>query len=181
MTDLLCSQHGWLGHVFVHEAAHAVAAAQRRIPFAEVRILQPDNWMAAHDGTMLGGVRLENDAQVWVRAEPVAALEFVLAGAFAERAAFGHCLMGAHRGDLDVWRIGAGLTAAQHLERIEAFLGRPFDVVTSDVERWVADNYPSIRRVAGALAGVGDLAEAVLLSFSDDWRLSEAEVLALLA
>lgn len=179
MYDLLCAQHGGLGHVFVHEAAHAVAAVQRGIAFDEVRILPPDGWISAHDGVMLGGIVTTEAPQLWVQANPVQSMEFVLAGAVSERGAYGHCLDGAYTGDMAVWRIGADLTDADQFERIEALLGRSLASVSSDVERWAVANWPSIRRVAGRLAGVDELSEAVLLEFRDDWRLSHDDVLAL--
>lgn len=181
MYDFLCAKHGGLGHVFVHEAAHAVAAVQRRIEFTEVRILPPDQWVSAHNGLMLGGVSTTDEAHSWVQADPVGSMEFVLAGAIAERGSYGHCLEGAYTGDVAVWRTGARLTGANQLQRIEEVLGRSLSTVTSEVERWAVANWPSIRRVAGRLAGVDDLSEAVVLEFRDDWRLTQDDVRALVS
>lgn len=179
MYDFLCAEHGGLGHVFVHEAAHAVAAVQRRIAFTEVRILPPEQWVSAHDGLTLGGVSTTAEPQSWVQADPVGSMEFVLAGAITERGSYGHCLEGAYTGDLAIWRIGAGITGANQLQRIEELLGCSLTSVTSDVKRWAVANWPSIRRVAGRLAGVDDLSEAVVLEFRDDWRLTQDDVRAL--
>jgi hypothetical protein len=165
--------------VFTHEAAHAVAATQRGIRFVDVRILAPTDWLGAHDGLMLGGVTPRDEPRTWVPLNPLSSLEFVLAGSVAERGAFGHCLEGAYLGDISVWRTGAGLTAARDGEKVDSQVGKPLASVVSDVELWVTANWPMIRRVAGALAGVPDLSEAVMLDFKEGWTLTEAEVLAL--
>jgi hypothetical protein len=60
--DLVCRTHGWAPHVFIHEAAHAVAAIDHGIPFEGVLIHSPSSWEANNNNEMmLGGVNVGPD------------------------------------------------------------------------------------------------------------------------
>ena len=86
--DAICPVHGWMSHVFLHEAAHAVAAIDRDIEFRHVTITTPAGWTKDHpDGIALGGLYLDPPASRWVESQPLKAYEMVLAGSLAEREA----------------------------------------------------------------------------------------------
>jgi hypothetical protein len=179
MFDLLCPDHGGLGHVFVHEAAHVVAAVQRRIRFIEVRVLSPDDWVAMHGGDrMSGGVWMSDpDPTNWVPKDPVAALEFLIAGSLAERAVYGHHLDASYAGDVAVWLRGVGLATSRSRHEINAALGCPLEEVVASTKAWVKQNRATIRKVMASLAGVEEATTLTVLDYSDSWRLSEADVI----
>lgn len=87
---------------------------------------------------MAGGITMAvSDPRDWVPRNPVAALEFVLAGSVVEKGAFGHCISGSYEGDLRVWRMGLDALASQTPEDIDKLLSEPFKEVVTRTERWV--------------------------------------------
>ena len=142
--DAICPVHGWMSHVFLHEAAHAVAAIDRDIEFRHVTITTPAGWTKDHpDGIALGGLYLDPPASRWVESQPLKAYEMVLAGSLAEREALGHWLPEGYAGDLRIFRLGAGLLEATAQEALEQLLGKSIRDVIESVKNWIVAEYRS--------------------------------------
>ena len=125
--DEYCSIHGWQSHAFIHEAAHAVAALDRGIPFDGVFIQSRAGWVQRNiSDTMLGGVEIDPDPRVWLLPDPIAALEVILAGSLAEKLSLEHTLEGSYIGDIEVWRRNLGRTAELTSEELDELSGGSF-------------------------------------------------------
>ena len=85
---------------------------------------------------------LDNDPTVWVGRNPAEALEFVLAGAAAERGAFGHNLDGSNHSDIAIWARGMG--TAEHAQAQARLL---LPSAQSRVEERLKERFPAVRRV----------------------------------
>lgn len=175
--DAYCAVHGWPPHVFVHESAHAVAALDRGIAFKEVSIYGMSNWIARNEDEMeLGGLDMGRPPSEWVREDPAAASEVLLAGHIAEKLVFVDTLRDSYAGDLRV--LGAGLRGVVNPTSAELnhAVGGSLQEATSRTEAWVGGNWKRIRAVASALVGA-DLNQPMAVGPSDGpWRLTEAEV-----
>jgi len=177
-SDYVCPTHGWVPHVFIHEAAHATAAIDHDIPFSDVTIYAPSQRTSRHDGaTALGGVNVGLDPMTWLHPDPVAALEFVMAGSAAEDIIFGDMVADGFRGDLEMWRKGMGETGELSPSRLDELAGGSFAATGQRVRTWVTQNRGRIMAVAARLAGVEDLSRPTLiLGENGPWTLTRAEV-----
>lgn len=136
-----------------------------------------EEWIEYGSGFIGGGVWLrEQDPTRWVNRNPVAALEFALAGSVAEDVVWGHWLEGGFRGDVDCWRRGVGLIGASSNEEVDAALGRPFATVLQDTRRWVRDRFGAIRKVVSAMTGVDATMGVVEINVALCRSLEEGEV-----
>lgn len=113
--NIMCTSHGDLAHVAVHEAAHAVFAIDLGIEFKELTISPPSKWLPAvltGGAVEAGGVVMTSEwPRDWVGPNPEAALEFLLAGALGERQILGHELPRGFEGDVDQFKRGMGVSA----------------------------------------------------------------------
>lgn len=184
----VCDEHGLLAHIFVHEAAHAVAAVRHGIRFTEVRVRQPDAWVAHSGGRRAGGVVMgTEDPLGWVRADPAGAFQFVMAGSTAEFVVLGHYMPRSWLGDLTLWCRGGGvpepLVMADFQRTVGTFLAEPVaDAIARTVE-WVEAERAAIDAVVTGLAGtdVHGLVGGTAPVATRDWSLSEEEVVRLVA
>lgn len=185
LVDEVCPEHGFLAHVFVHEAAHAVAAVQLGIRFVEVRVLAPAAWVAYQGGRRAGGVVMtRNDPVEWVSIDLAGSFQFVMAGSVAEFVILGHYMPRSWLSDIELWCRGAGATEPLPKAGIDStvsrLLGIPMSHAISNAVQWADENMPAIRSVAAALAGnsgpVGGLAHSEQPP-DDSWGLREGEVM----
>jgi hypothetical protein len=58
-------------------------------------------------------------------------------------------------------------------------VGGSFSAVVDRTRIWVKENWSRIKAVVCSLAGVEDISHVILLELSDDWTMSEAEVMSL--
>ncbi|KRD43025.1 hypothetical protein ASE38_01695 [Cellulomonas sp. Root930] len=176
LDQLSCPRHGWLSHAAVHEAAHAVFAIDLGIEFVDVSIDTPVNVIAAiesDDHAVAGGVRLvEEDPTVWVPARGDEALDLLLAGSLAERAAFDHYLNRGYEGDIRLWRIGTGQTREVDRAAIDPILSAS----VSRVERNVAQRWAAIRDVSRALTDGLNVQGGRYTNFDHPLALTSAQV-----
>ena len=183
LHDPLCNAHGWMSHVFVHEAAHAVAAIDRSIEFSHIEVLTPAQWTQDHpDGAAVGGLHLAPPPSLWVLPDPVKALEMVLAGFLAEEGVYQHHISEGYRGDLRIWRLGAGLANGQTKTSIEEVLGCSMADLLASTRTWLVEAFPRIRRVAVALAGADENSVLAVIDYgTGPWSMTYDEVRALIS
>jgi hypothetical protein len=117
------------------------------------------------------------DPAKWTRADPIRALEFVLAGSIGEREALRHSLPSSFVGDLDVWRRGMGLHDGMEIFSFESVIGQPLQTVLQRTSAWVRSNLGRISAVAAALARIDSSTGSFLASpESGPWVLTSHEV-----
>jgi len=101
----------------------------------------------------------------------------VLAGSLAEEGVYQHHLAEGFRGDLRIWRLGAGLTDGQTQVSIEKVLGCSIADVQASTRVWLVEALPRIRRVVVALAGVDQKATLSVIDYgTGPWSLTYDEV-----
>lgn len=169
-----------MSHVFLHEAAHTVAAIDRAIGFTHVEIPAPRAWQEEHGGhLMLGGVHLVTTPSWTTSEQAIAGLEMALAGSVAEKGGFGHWLERGYAGDMQMWARAVGLTGSDSTtlrEDIERVLGCSMGDVLRQTKAWVVEAYPRIARVVTALAGRPSSRTPERMEYGEGpWRLTEAE------
>lgn len=171
--EVICRSHPGLAHPAIHEASHAVAAVHRGIEFHDIRVVAPGARAWLDDVRFLGRVTDVHEPRASVRADPVAAFEYALAGYVAEEELLGHSLRGSGDSDLKAWRSGAGFFEANQVADIERFLGRsPGDILDS-VHEWALDSASAIERVS---AGLNDPESVVMEGVTAEWCFSFAAV-----
>lgn len=187
-VDEVCVEHGLLAHVFVHEAAHAVAAVRHGIRFTEVRVRPPGAWVAHSGGRRAGGVVMGPDDPLgWVRTDPAGAFVFVMAGSAAEFVVLGHYMPRSWLGDLTLWCRGGGVpepsVMADFRGTVGAFLAEPVADAIARTVKWVEADRAAVDAVVTGLAGtdVRGLVGGAVPVATRDWSLSEEEVVRLVA
>lgn len=147
--DTLCPEHGWLSHVAIHEAAHAVIAHARGIPFLDISITNPAKLQDVLNAAsaVAGGLRLTTaDHSSWIPQRSNEALDMLLAGAQGEIWAFGHSLPKSFSGDLSILRQGMGWLDGAPPDARDALIQS-----TERLRQEIPERYSAIRRVAQAL------------------------------
>lgn len=154
MDRLICQQHGWLGHLGIHEAGHATAAILLDFEFVEV-FIKPGNHI--YEQMVLGkqivgaGVQMPTEQPAeWVGPRPEDALVYLLAGSISEKELSGHWLPGGYQGDIEMWRRGTGRSEGQNKEQVEEL--KP--LMKEGIERaqkLVGENRAAILRVYGLM------------------------------
>ncbi|MFB9314270.1 hypothetical protein [Nocardioides plantarum] len=178
--DPFCKMHGWMAHVFVHEAAHAVAAVDKGIEFTHLEITSPYDWQVRKGNEVtLGGLHLSGPPSWPETPAAVAALEMAMAGVLAETVFYDHQLAGdSGTGDMRMWMNGAGLIG--HPEgpaAIEKLLDTSVASLTARTKAWVYEEQRRIRAVATALSGTNDGPNVRLVPYSNGpWRLEADDV-----
>jgi hypothetical protein len=175
LDGLTCPEHGLVSHIALHESAHAVFAIDLGIPFVEIRIpvLHETAVTVLSTGHGVGGgvLMVDADPANWVGRSPAAALEFVLAGAEAERGAFGHNLDGSDQSDLASWARGIG-----SIEDATAQVRVLYRQARSSAQERLTLRFQAVKRVMEALTaplaadGTGfftNFSEALVLSADD--------------
>jgi hypothetical protein len=147
---LICPEHGWMSHTFLHEAAHAVMAIDRGLPFIRIAVGTPEYFEPAQAGREIaGGLYVPKPISDWIREDPVASYEMMIAGKIVEDGAFGHHLEGGWHGDLALWCGGMGLSEYSN-EVVEEALGKSKAEVEAGVRDHLAIQYPRAKAIATA-------------------------------
>lgn len=171
-----------MSHTFLHEAAHAVMAIDRDIPFERIAVGTPEYFDATHpDGEVAGGLYVTPPVTTIVQRDPLGALEMVLAGKVAEDGALGHHLEGSWLGDLRLWFIGSELEE-RTFAAIADMVGKPVAEVERDVWGHLSEQFSRVRAVMEALAGTAVTSTPQLLSYDDGpWSMTYDQVVAVLS
>jgi hypothetical protein len=154
-SDDWCEDHGFVQHMLVHEAGHAIAALDEGIAF-EAIVLYAEERAPASPGSMSLGVAQVTfsspDNRTWASPDPVAGLRFAMAGAYAEMAVLAHEYPGSGDGDVKAWTQGVELPAVWQLEDVDRRLGCAHEEVLSDVDAWAVCNRERVKGLATMLA-----------------------------
>lgn len=125
---MVCSEHGWLGHVGIHESGHATAGVLLGFEFKELKVYPGrksiEQTALGGGSAALGGVvLLTDDPTEWVATRSDDALVYLLAGSLSEHEFWGHWLPDGYVGDMRIWRIGTGRTGAQDPDEVRVLTG----------------------------------------------------------
>ena len=151
---LICPAHGWMSHTFLHEAAHAVMAIHRGLPFIRISVGTPEYFEPIHAGReVAGGLHVPQPISDWVQKDPLGSYEMMIAGKVIEDAALSHHLEGGWHGDLALWCMGMGMTEYSK-EVVEETLGKRIAEVEADVRNHLAAQYARAKAIVAALSGV---------------------------
>lgn len=151
LDRVLCAAHGWVSHVAVHEAAHAVIAYARGIPFVDITVAHPAEIEGIlHGGSaMAGGLRLTiADPRLWVPERGDDAVDLLMAGVIAERLTYGHSLPNSATGDMQILVRGMGWSPPAYDPQTVQ------DAVANSerrLEQELPERYPAIKRIVAGL------------------------------
>ncbi|MGG7105199.1 hypothetical protein [Rhodococcus sp. 24CO] len=177
---LTCPQHGWISHAAIHEAAHAVFAHARGIPFIDISLATPADLAPLWTGGSVegGGLQLTtSDPTVWVPQRPDDAADVLLAGVQAEEYAFGHIGRTSGDGDVKILRLGMGWVTPEHETECKGAINRS----RSRLREEMPARYETIRLVATELTRDVKVDDYGAYSdFDERPRLSAEEVAAII-
>ena len=143
-----CREHGFVRHVLVHEAGHAVAALANDIVFEGIVIYGDGRSYSSRPAE----VKFASKDHSWALPNPAGSLRFALAGECAERAVLGDAYPESGRCDELTWLTAVGLTGQVTDAQVHALLGRSADDVSGETSDLVEANVERIDRLAGRLA-----------------------------
>lgn len=173
---MVCSEHGWLGHVGIHESGHATAGVLLGFEFKELTVYpgrKSIEQMALGGGSAaLGGVvLLTDDPAEWVAPRQEDAFVYLLAGSLSEREFWGHWLTDGYVGDMRIWRIGTGRTGAQDPDELRALTGPAVEQTAAFVKEHSAAILRVYKRLVEQVPHEGDqhfdFDEPLTLSYDD--------------
>jgi hypothetical protein len=147
--------HGFVQHMLVHEAGHAISAIDEGIAFETVVLYDEGRAPASPGGMSLGVAQVtfpSPDNRIWASPDPVAGLRLAMAGAYAEIAVLTHEYPDSSVGDIKAWGQGVGLPVGWQVEDMDPLLGRSHEDVLADVDAWAARSRERIRGLATMLA-----------------------------
>lgn len=177
---LLCPQHGWISHAAIHEAAHAVFAHARGIPYIDISLATPADLAPLWTGGTVvgGGLQLTTaDPTAWVPQRPDDAADVLLAGVQAEEGAFGHVGRGSGGGDVKILCLGMGWVTPEHETEIKGAISRS----RSRLREEMPTRYDAIKLVAAELTRDLNADDyGVYSDFDERPRLSAEEVAAII-
>ena len=162
-----CERHGLDRHLYIHEAGHAVAAIDQRIPFGQVTIYDENGGPQFGDDLFHAAAAIEmlsNDPTTWVPTDSVASLRFILAGAMTETALLGHAIEDGYKEEFNLWRRGLRKTDAMTPSELDQQAGGNFLAELDRVEGWARENSERIKRLAARLA---ELTRPGCISYED--------------
>lgn len=172
-----CGEHGFLKHVLVHEAGHAVAAARLDIDFVDVAVMPPGNRTKMGDGLLGGGLRLSRFENGWAADRIDEAFEMCLMGAVAEKKILQHELKGGFLQDVEQFK-----RAGNYLDGVPQAVFQPLHsrVMAKIDEKW-SQIERDIRVVVGAFAKQFTASDAQLVPYlTEPLVLTSSEVRSIL-
>ncbi len=177
---LVCPRHGWISHAAIHEAAHAVFAHARGIPFIDISLATPADLEPLWTGGSVegGGLQLATaDPTTWVPQRPDDAADMLLAGVQAEAYAFGHVGRSSGGGDAQILRMGMGWVTPENETELKGAISRSL----SRLQEEMPARYETIALVAKELTrDVKADDYGVYSDFDERPRLSAEEVAAII-
>lgn len=178
-ATLVCLEHGWMGHTFLHEAAHAIMAIDRDLPFLRIAVGTPEYFDQVVAGReVAGGLYVPNPISEWVQKNPLASFEMMIAGKVIEEGAFGHHLEGSWHGDMALWCHGMGI-AKPSTPAVEEALGTSIAGVEVAVGAHLSTQYSRAVAIVSAMTGVPPGSAPTLLSYdTGPWSMDHDEVVA---
>jgi hypothetical protein len=181
--EWLCAAHGGFSHIFVHKAARVVAALERNIRLSEVKLLSPEDWIAAHDGVMAGGVLTVANARSLGPGGP-GSRNGVRARwrGRSDRIVRTLPRPGVHgRSQCVPYRRRANRRRTDTPAGIVEILGEPLNKTVRRIEHWSVVNWLAIKAVTRRLGCVDADATLGWLDFDESCRVTEDEVVAVVA
>ncbi|MFD3510104.1 hypothetical protein [Nocardia sp. NPDC058666] len=180
LDQFICAEHGWLSHVAVHEAAHAVIAHARGIEFVDITIAHPAALAELLGGgpAVAGGLRLTTaEHRSWMPRQPDSALDTLMAGHVAEKLAFQHYLPNGHSGDLKILAMGMGWSPDTDPAIIDVALQNS----RGRLEPEIVQRYAAIKRIVDEIGRRLEVDQyGSDTGFNADLRLHAEEVIALI-
>lgn len=172
---LVCAEHGYLGHAFIHEAAHAIVAIDRGLPFDRIAVGTPESFDSVSPGLeVAGGLYVPEPISEWIQPEPIAAFEMIIAGKVAEEAFLGHHLEGGWHGDLALWCRGMEIEDPT-VPLIKEVLGTSLSKASAPVKTHLVAQYSRVRAIITAMTGIEESGATELSYDAGPWSMDHDE------